>query len=523
MVLGQLAPALFAQQGAAVASMRLSATRGKVEMLAPNGKWEPLTGTTEAQVGTAVRTAKGAELTATFQDGSTLTLAEDSAMKFTELSLAGQGHVTVKAVGQVAATLSPAELQQNVVAIDMPIGRAVLNQQFAVGHAVRAEAANSVAHATLQTPNARAVEMAIVEGAGSMQAFYNITGTIASIDPASQSFMLNTQQGSTRVVVGAHTVLAAKDEKTAVSVHTPEAILSHLAVNQQIIAYGLPAGAEGPGPASGTLQASILYPQDATAMDGLAYLDTPTPPTAGQVVTATKGHTLRLTAGALLPVLISGLALSSMGAAHVAVSGAAAASGAVATAAVASGTLIAAGVVAAAAAVAVSNKGAAPPPPPALPVSSGGTGSVAVNLQHPRGHAALTFGAAPQNALAATIAGSPLLSATSLGTLSMGAAWKSRPTLGVQLLAPEDPWASQSALLGTWPLGPRVRLHMAASVGATSELVQAEADLGIDYQVSTSHVLGLGWQHQAYNLTDAFGNVTSVSVDGPQLRYSVRY
>ncbi|MHB2015683.1 MAG: FecR family protein [Candidatus Xenobia bacterium] len=488
--------ATVAQQPMAVASVRLTATRGRVEMMSPSGQWVRLTGTTTAQVGTAVRTAEGAEMTATFPDGSAITMTGGSGMRFTELA---QNRTGLKVIGDATASLSPGLLASTTVAVDMPVGRATLNRDFAVGHAVRAEAASSLASVHLQTPTARAVRVAVLEGACTVQGLYNVAGTVMDRDAAAGTFTLRDEKTGQphRVTVGASTLLAAADLPDARANSNPQMVIQALAQHEHLIVYGNPVGAEGPvAQATGGVNATVIYPDNAQYLNGDAWLQTPQAPTSGPGLAGTKGYTLEITAGALVPLLFSGVALSSSLTSQVA---AGAAGGAVGV-----GTVLAGVAAVTAGAVVASNNrsNTIAAAPVLISSSSGATGSINLTVQRPgRRHAAL--------------ATAPLLTANPGAGLAGIFAGTANPFS----VSTQD-----SAVSAMWRLSPRMKARFTANFNGNSTMSGlADYDIGVDYLIDSYHAIGAGWQAMTLSLVDPFGNLSSQTQSGPELHFMLRY
>ncbi|HEY3999782.1 MAG TPA: hypothetical protein VGO93_12990, partial [Candidatus Xenobia bacterium] len=158
-----------ADEQLAVGTAKLSATRGVVEVQSADGHWEKVQGSVLLQPGHAVRTAANAEAVATFQDGSTVRLADNSAIKIEQLAQAADGqHLSMKVLGDVAATWSPNRVGAGTIDMEFPMGHATINHNFAIGRAVRPEIASGEAQVRVVTVTGGDVRLAVNQGAATM-------------------------------------------------------------------------------------------------------------------------------------------------------------------------------------------------------------------------------------------------------------------------------------------------------------------------------------------------------------------
>lgn len=511
MVLAQPAPNSAV---AAVGSIRLAATRGQVEFLNGSGRWERLRGPLTAAVGTAVRTAPGAEAVVTYADGSSVTLGETSAMRFTKLAMSGNGaDVRIKMLGQMAASISPAGVSNNVLELDTPVGRATINKAFATARAVRQEVASTLTTLRLETPTGRAVRMAVSQGAATLQAFFNVTGVVTSTDPASGTFTI-TENGTgraRRVAVGAVTVLAHQNNVTAHASRSPQSIVASLAQHQQVIVYGDAPNVEGPGgdmvaqADGGVLQAAVIFPQGSDYISAEDYLQTPDLIALGTGVAAEAGHTLILEAGSLLPTLSVGALLTGISTEidpQAFVGGVGYGVGTPGPVLLGIAILTAGGII-----VQGNNTGHASNTNTITPTT--GTLAVTVLRGTTRGRVlARTPMAAPLTSLGSQILGNPSFRGTSTGaSLVVGGDSNANPTA-----------------VGLFRLGPRLQMHVGATVSYNDMYANmTEVDCGLDYKLDANHSLGAGVRSDSYNLLDPTGFNTSNSFSTTELRYTIRY
>ncbi|HEY4002640.1 MAG TPA: FecR domain-containing protein [Candidatus Xenobia bacterium] len=514
------APVVTAQV-AATASVRLSATRGTAEVLA-NGRWQRLKAPVTAAEGTAVRTAPGAELVATFADGSTVTLGEASTLAFTRLRPSGDhGEVGVRLLGQMTASLSPQTVQSTLVNVDMPVARATMNRAFAVAHAVREQFTGTLVTCRFQTPTARAVRMAVTEGAAVITPFYNIQGKVADVDAAHGTFTVveNGTGRARRVVVGATTLLAHSSTPKPVA-ETPQQMVSALTAGGSVIVYGNALAAEGPAEGE-TVAANIIFPEGKDFISPELFVTTGGGAAisgAGPGVGVTAGQTAGVAAGTTAPAVESGIHLASTVSRAVApgVGGGAAAGAATLP-------ILAGAVVVGVAAVVVSNNNNHHSNPM---TPSTGTLLVTVNLGQQNGNLNVNISRAHHGAVrrnvaaraitssepAAAIAAAPLA-----GSIMAGSSFRGGASLTVMR-------GDTPALVATLPLGRRLQFHAGATM-TQSNMFNAitEVDLGVDYRLTARQAIGLGWQDARYYMVDALGNAGVVSTSSSQVRYSVKF
>ncbi|HEY4002955.1 MAG TPA: hypothetical protein VGO93_29045 [Candidatus Xenobia bacterium] len=515
------APLVVAQ--ATASSVRLAASRGQVEFLNGGGRWERLRGPVMAAEGTAIRTAPGSEMVATFADGSSMTLGEDSAMRFTRLRANGAGgEVGVRMLGQITANMSPSAMANTVTTFDTPVARATLNRAFATARAVRDEVAGSLAVVRLQTPTARAVRMAVAEGVATLQPVYNVEGLVTAIDPAHATFIMvdNRTGRARRVAVGANTLLAAHDPGAAQAHRSPQDVVGLLGVNTPVIVYGQPVTSEGPADMGdgSAVNAEVIFPGTADRLSPELFVTEngtnllPAVQTVGAGLAVLAGHTGWLVAGDLLVNVVPGLALEPM-AGHMVAPGVGGA------AAMTSGSIVIGGIVVATiigVAVINGNHGNSSNTFPVVFVPTPTTATVNVNVtrvNHSLARRSVARVAATDPAQTATLAASPV------GSVGLGGAAFRGSATGASFVATPD-----GAVVARFPLNRRLQLHLAAMQPASDTFTTGlQMEFGLDYSLNPTHSIGVAVQNLNYNVVDAFGNASSLSNTMPELRYSVKY